>query len=96
VSIRQEDQLTRGVDGQVGLDVCLVPAEEIGHVPDLHLRLDLGATEGFTAGVPGGSGCYRKEPSEQRCHVGEEKFKRREISFTVWKLEQLSTHVFLL
>ena len=74
VGVREEQELGVGVHGQVGLDVCLVPAEEVGHVLDLHLRLRLGPTEGITAGVAGGSGCYGEEPSKQRCHVGEEKY----------------------
>ena len=58
VGVREEQELGVGVDGQVGLDVSLVPAEEVGHVLDLHLRLDRGATEGVAAWVAGGSGCY--------------------------------------
>lgn len=55
VGVGEEQQLGVGVDGQVGLDVGLVSADEVGDVPDLDLRLGTVATEGVTAGAAGGA-----------------------------------------
>lgn len=58
VRVGEEQQLGVGVDGDVGLDDGLVPADEVGNVLDLDIRLRTVPTEGFAAGVAGGSsGC---------------------------------------
>lgn len=58
VGVGEEQQLGVGVDGEVGLDGRLVLADEVGHVPDLDLRLGAGAAVGVAAGVAGGAeGC---------------------------------------
>lgn len=61
VGIGEEQELGVGMDGEVGFDGGLVLADEISHILDLNLRLGGGATEGFAAGVAGGSdGCKDK------------------------------------
>lgn len=61
VGVGEEQQLGVGVDGEVGLDGCLVLADEVGHVLDLDLRLGAGAAVDFAAGVFGGAeGCGEK------------------------------------
>lgn len=55
VGVGEEQQLGVGVDGDVGLDDGLVPADEVGNVLDLDLRLRAVPTEGVAAGVAGGS-----------------------------------------
>lgn len=55
VGVGEEQQLGVGVDGEVGLDDGLVPADEIGNVLDLDLRLSFVPAEGVTTGVAGGS-----------------------------------------
>lgn len=55
VGVGEEQQLGVGVDGEVGLDDGLVPADEVSNVLDLNLRLRAVPTEGVAAGVAGGS-----------------------------------------
>lgn len=55
VGIGEEQQLGVGVDGDVGLDDCLVIADEIGNILDFDLRLRSVPTEGVAAGVAGSS-----------------------------------------
>lgn len=58
VGVGEEQQLGVGVDGDVGLDDGLVPADEVGNILDLDFRLRFVPTEGLAAGVAGGSsGC---------------------------------------
>lgn len=58
VGVGEEQQLGVGVDGEVGLDGGLVPADEVGNILDLDLRLGSVSTEGVAAGVAGGTqGC---------------------------------------
>lgn len=58
VGVGEEQQLWVGVDGEVGLDDGLVPANEVSDILDLDLRLRAVPTEGVAAGVAGGSkGC---------------------------------------
>lgn len=58
VGVGEEQQLGVGVDGEVGLDGGLVPADEVGNILDLDLRLGSVPAEGVAAGVAGGShGC---------------------------------------
>lgn len=58
VGVGEEHQLGVGVDSDVGLDVRLVHADEVGNVLDLDLRLTTLPTEGVAAGAAGGSdGC---------------------------------------
>lgn len=55
VGIGEEQQLGVGVHGEVGLDDGLVPADEVGNVLDLDLRLRFVPAEGVAARVVGGS-----------------------------------------
>ena len=58
VGVGEEQQLGVGVDGEVGLDDGLVPADEVGNILDLDLRLGRVTAEGVAAGVAGSSqGC---------------------------------------
>lgn len=58
VGVGEEQQLGVGVDGDVALDDGLVPADEVGNILDLDIRLRFVPTEGLAAGVAGGSsGC---------------------------------------
>lgn len=55
VGVREEQQLGVGVDGEVGLDDGLVPADEVSKILGLDLRLRSRATVCVAAGVAGGS-----------------------------------------
>lgn len=66
VGVGEEQQLGVGVDGDVGLDDGLVPADEVSDIPDLDLRLRTVPTESVTAGVTGSSkGCKEKDVVEK-------------------------------
>lgn len=55
VRVREEQQLGIGVDGDVGLNAILIPADEVGNVLDLDLRFRSVPAEGIAAGIAGGS-----------------------------------------
>lgn len=66
VGVGEEHHLGVGVDGDVGLDVRLVHADEIGNVLDLDLRLRTAPTVVLHAGVPGSSnGCSENDIMEK-------------------------------
>lgn len=55
VGVGEEQQLGVRVDGDVGLHDGLVPADEVGNILDLDLRLRSVSAESVAAGVARGS-----------------------------------------
>lgn len=66
VGIGEEEQLGVGMDGEVGLDDTLVPADEVGDILDLDLRLRAVPAEGVTAGIAGGSESWGGQEEEKK------------------------------
>lgn len=91
VGVGEEQQLGVGVDGDVGLDDGLVPADEVGDILDLNLRLGTVPTESVTAGVTGSSkGCKEKDVEERRIDCTHEvQFTCHEEYHTASKLRLL-------